>query len=137
MTSDLTSPSACNASRCPAMQILRTLLDKVESIEQTINSGQPASGKKFKKTVKRPHVDWLILGIQIRYPHKQDWTADELAKKIGCSVSAVRQAQAWKEYQEKLAAQRQKAPRRRGYKDKRGNLVVVAREERDVFDDEG
>ena len=66
-------------------------------------------------------VNELVIALQMKYP-QNDWTAEEFARKIGYSGSAVRKTKAWKIHQKQLENEKQKCPKPKGCKDNRGNL---------------
>jgi len=120
MTVEPTIPLACPTS-CPAEPFLRALLEKVESIEQTLKNIKPNVEKSSKTTTRRPNVNWLIVALQLKYPDR-GWTAGDFAKKIGCSETAVRKTTAWKEYRIRCESKKQNRTQRKGYRDKMGNF---------------
>ena len=115
-------------STCPLKPVLSTLLDEVkvlrhevETLHRMLENEKPKAKKSPKGTVGRLSVDLLMLTLQIKYPEKV-WTSDSFAKEIGCTGAAVRQTQAWKDYQKRLQNDKQKHRPRKGYRDQWGNI---------------
>lgn len=128
MTADSKCLSACENPSCPLMPLLRnlsyrleTLSEEVEAMHQTLKNMGANAKKTQKATGKRPQVNRQVFALQVEYPEKV-WTADDFAKKIGCSGAAVRRTKAWKDYKNLLKHEKQKHLPPKGYKDNRGNL---------------
>ena len=130
MTKNTACPLTCEDSLCPVVPMLRILWEKIDSlsdevkaIRQTLKNEGPKTKKVSEIVLNRLHVNRLVLALQVEFPDKV-WTSDDFAKKIGCTGSAVRQTKEWKAYQERLQAARQQRSKRKGCKDKKGNVEV-------------
>jgi hypothetical protein len=117
-------------SLCPVISLLNTILDEVRSLK----SEGPKKKKSLKVTTPRPHVNGLVIALQLKYPEKI-WTADAFAKKIGCTSAAVRQTKAWKAYRVLLESEKQKRQQQRGHRYEKSSLETIDSDESDKNDD--
>ena len=129
MTKNTICPLTCEGSLCLVEPMLRSLLEKIDSlsdevkaIRQTLKNNVPKA-TKMPKTANRHHVNRLVLALQVEFPEKV-WTSGDFAEKIGCTGSAVRQTKEWKAYQGRLQAARQQRSTRKGFRNKHGNVEV-------------
>ena len=140
MEKNTTCPLTCEDSPCPVVPMLRTLWEKIDSlsgevraIRQTLKNEKPKTKKVSKVAQSHLHVNRLVFALQVEFPDKV-WTSDDFAKKIGCTGSAVRQTKEWKKYQERLQAKRQECPKRKGFRNKHGNVEVWDAEKGEDFE---
>ena len=74
-----------------------------------------------------------VVALQLEYPDKV-WSADDFAKKIGCTGAAVRKTQAWKEYQERLENERHERTFLKGNRGRRGSFEDFDADDNDDFE---
>ena len=142
MTTDSTCSLTCETTPCPAVVLLHAILDILDPLSDEVKVIHQMLADEKQKAKDLPHmpgcrlcVNELILALQLKHPERV-WTSESFAKEIGCSGAAVRKTKTWREYQERLANEKQERPRRKGYKDKRGNLEAFDADEKEDFGSE-
>jgi response regulator of citrate/malate metabolism len=128
------------------LQLLNEILVRVNKIEEQqvlhsqlfqelqANSVPKSKISKNKQTkgAKRVNVNIQVIALFLKNSNKV-WTSNELAKKIGCSNSAVKKTSAWKNYQKTKASKQ--CSIRKGSKDQNGNINVAVTEDNEIDDE--
>ncbi|MDR2346265.1 MAG: hypothetical protein LBE18_09390 [Planctomycetaceae bacterium] len=107
-----------------------TLFSKaIQNLQTNSEQQSKKSKKKQKKIPQRTNINLQVLNLLIKYSDKV-WTSDELAKKIGCTGSAVRKTSAWNSYQKQK--NRSKSSISKKFENKNANIIAVT--ENNEFD---